>query len=80
MPPQDGHYPMLQRTLAALHDLESQITEQTQRFRHGGSTGLLRRNHGCPCRGNGDMDDCGVDRYDALDEADKEAVEYKLSE
>jgi hypothetical protein len=26
-----GHYPMLQRTLAALHDLESQITEQTQR-------------------------------------------------
>jgi len=31
-------------------------------------------NHGCPCRGNGDMDDCGVDRYDALDEADKEAV------
>ena len=25
------HYPMLQRTLAALHDLESQITEQTQR-------------------------------------------------
>ena len=26
-----GHYPMLQRTLAALHDLDSQITEQTQR-------------------------------------------------
>jgi hypothetical protein len=26
-----GHYPMLQRTLAALHDLESQITEQTER-------------------------------------------------
>jgi hypothetical protein len=26
-----GHYPMLQRTLAALRDLESQITEQTQR-------------------------------------------------
>jgi hypothetical protein len=26
-----GHYAMLQRTLAALHDLESQITEQTQR-------------------------------------------------
>lgn len=25
-----GHYPMLQRTLAALHDLESQITEKTQ--------------------------------------------------
>jgi hypothetical protein len=26
-----GHYPMLQRTLAALNDLESQITEQTQK-------------------------------------------------
>jgi hypothetical protein len=26
-----GHYPMIQRTLAALYDLESQITEQTQR-------------------------------------------------
>ena len=26
-----GHYPMLQRTVAALHDLESQITEQTLR-------------------------------------------------
>ena len=26
-----GHYPMLQRTMAALHDLESQITEQTER-------------------------------------------------
>ena len=26
-----GHYPMLQRTLAALQDLESQITEQTYR-------------------------------------------------
>jgi hypothetical protein len=26
-----GHHPMLQRTLAALHDLESQITEQTRK-------------------------------------------------
>lgn len=26
-----GHYPIVQRTLAALHDLEAQVTEQTQR-------------------------------------------------
>jgi len=27
-----GHYPMVQRTLAAVHDLEAQVTEQTQRI------------------------------------------------